>query len=72
MMKKTVKIEGMMCPHCENRVKQALEALDQVESAAVSHETGTAEVALKAEAADSVLKSAVEAAGYQVTGIENS
>ncbi len=72
MMKKTVKIEGMMCPHCENRVKQALEALDQVESAAVSHETGTAEVTLKAEAADSVLKGAVEAAGYQVTGIENS
>ncbi len=70
-MKKTVKIEGMMCPHCENRVKQALEALDQVESAAVSHETGTAEVTLKAETADSVLKDAVEAAGYQVTGIEN-
>jgi len=69
-MKKTMKIEGMMCPHCSGRVKKCLEALEQVESAEVSHESGTAVVTLKAELADDVLKKTVEDAGYDVLGIE--
>ncbi|MBQ1311756.1 MAG: heavy-metal-associated domain-containing protein [Blautia sp.] len=69
-MTKTMKIEGMMCGHCEATVKKALEALDQVESAVVSHEAGTAVVTLKAELADDVLKKAVEDKDYKVLGIE--
>ena len=69
-MKKTMKIEGMMCGHCEARVKKALEALDGVESAEVSHEKGTAIVSLKADVADSTLKQAVEAQDYKVKSIE--
>ena len=69
-MKKTMKIEGMMCKHCEARVKKALEAVEGVESAEVSHEAGTAIVTLQAEVADSVLKAAVEAQDYPVLGIE--
>ena len=69
-MTKTMKIEGMMCGHCEATVKKALEALDQVESAVVSHEAGTAVVTLKAEIADDVLKKAVEDKDYKVLGIE--
>ncbi len=69
-MKKTMKIEGMMCGHCSGRVKTVLEALDGVASAAVSHETGTAEVELSAAIEDAVLKSAVEAQGYTVLSIE--
>ncbi|MBR0379593.1 MAG: heavy metal translocating P-type ATPase [Mogibacterium sp.] len=69
-MKKTMKIEGMMCPHCEAAVKGALEALDGVTSADVSHEAGTAAVWMSAEVADAVLKEAVEAKDYKVTGIE--
>ncbi len=69
-MKKTLKIDGMMCGHCEARVKKCLEALDGVESAAVSHESGTAEVTLAADVPDEVLKKAVEDQDYQVTGIE--
>ncbi len=69
-MKKTMKIEGMMCRHCEARVKKALEALEGVESAEVSHESGTAIVTLKAELPDSVLKAAVEAQDYPVLAIE--
>ena len=69
-MKKTMKIEGMMCGHCEARVKKCLEALDGVESAAVSHESGTAEVSLAADVSDEVLRKAVEDQDYQVTGIE--
>ena len=69
-MKKTMKIEGMMCAHCEARVKKALEALDGVESAEVSHEKGTAIVSLKADVADSTLKQAVEAQDYKVTAVE--
>ena len=69
-MKKTMKIEGMMCGHCEARVKKALEALEQVESAEVSHEAGTAVVTLKEEVADDVLKKAVEAQDYEVKGIK--
>ena len=65
-----MKIEGMMCGHCEARVKKALEALPQVESAQVSHETGSAVVTLNAGTPDSVLKEAVEAQDYKVLGIE--
>ena len=69
-MTKTMKIEGMMCGHCEARVKKALEALDQVEQAEVSHEKGTAVVTLKEAVADEVLKKAVEDQDYKVTGIQ--
>ena len=69
-MTKTMKIEGMMCPHCEARVKKALEALDGVAAAEVSHVAGTAVVTLSAALADDVLKNAVEAQDYQVLGIE--
>ncbi len=68
-MEKTLKIEGMMCPHCEARVKGVLEALPEVEAATVSHTAGTAVVTLKAEVADAALKKAVEDAGYPVTEI---
>lgn len=69
-MKKTLKVEGMMCGHCEARVKKALEALPEVDKAVVSHEAGTAIVTLNAEVADDVLKNAVEAQDYKVTGIQ--
>ena len=68
-MEKTMKIEGMMCEHCEARVKKSLEALPEVEAAAVSHENGTAVVTLKSEVADDVLKKAVEDQDYKVTEI---
>ena len=69
-MKKTLRIEGMMCPHCEARVKKALEALPEVAQAAVSHEAGTAVVTLNAAVSDQALKAAVEAQDYTVTAIE--
>lgn len=69
-MKKTMKIEGMMCSHCEASVKKVLEAIDGVESAEVSHEAGTAIVTMSKEVSNDVLKSAVEAKDYNVTGIE--
>ena len=69
-MTKTMKIEGMMCGHCENRVKKALEAVAGVESAVVSHEAGTAVVTLSSDVADDVLKKAVEDQDYTVKGIE--
>ena len=69
-MEKTMKIEGMMCGHCEARVKKALEALEQVESAAVSHEAGTAVVTLKSDVADDVLKKAVEDQDYKVLSVQ--
>ena len=69
-MKKTIKIEGMMCGHCEATVKKALEALPQVDAAQVSHTAGTAVVTLNAGVADDVLAQAVEAKDYKVTGIE--
>ena len=69
-MKKTLKVEGMMCGHCEARVKKALEALPEVAEAVVSHEAGTAIVTLNAEVADDVLKNAVEAQDYKVIGIQ--
>ncbi|MBQ8641251.1 MAG: heavy metal translocating P-type ATPase [Clostridia bacterium] len=65
-MEKTMKIEGMMCGHCEARVKKALEALKQVEEAVVSHETGTAVVKLNKDVSDAVLKKTVEKEGYKV------
>lgn len=68
-MEKTMKIEGMMCGHCEARVKKALEALPEVEQAVVSHEAGTAVVTLKSALADDVLKKAVEDQDYKVLGI---
>ena len=68
-MKKTMKIEGMMCGHCEATVKKALEALDGVASAEVSHEAGTAVVELSADVADDVLKKTVEDKDYKVTAI---
>ena len=69
-MEKTMKIEGMMCGHCEARVKKVLEALPQVEGAAVSHEAGTAVVTLNAELADEVLKKTVEDQDYKVISIQ--
>ena len=69
-MTKTMKIEGMMCGHCEATVKKALEALSGVASAEVSHEAGTAVVTLSGEVADDVLKNAVEEKDYKVTAIE--
>jgi len=69
-MVKTMKIEGMMCGHCEARVKKTLEALEGVAEAAVSHTAGTAVVTLDGDVADDVLKSAVEAQDYKVLGIE--
>jgi Cu2+-exporting ATPase len=68
-MKKTMKIEGMMCGHCEARVKKTLESLPQVDEAVVSHEAGTAVVTLNADVDDAVLKDAVEAQDYKVTEI---
>ena len=68
-MKKTMKIEGMMCGHCEATVKKALEGLDGVASAKVSHEAGTAVVELSADVADDVLKKTVEDKDYKVTAI---
>lgn len=68
-MKKTMKIEGMMCGHCEATVKKALEGLDGVTSAEVSHEAGTAVVELSADVTDDVLKKTVEDKDYKVTAI---
>ena len=69
-MTKTLKIEGMMCPHCEARVKKALEAVDGVAAAEVSHVAGTAVVMLSADVANDTLRNAVEAQDYKVLGIE--
>ena len=68
-MTKTMNIEGMMCGHCEARVKKALEALAGVEGAEVSHEKGTAVVNMSADVADDTLKEAVEAQDYKVDSI---
>ena len=69
-MKKTLHVEGMMCGHCEARVKKALEALPEVSEAVVSHTAGTAIVTLTADVSNETLKKAVEDQDYQVTGIE--
>ena len=68
-MEKTLTIEGMMCPHCEATVKKALESLEGVAAAEVSHEKGTAVVTLEKEVADEVLKEAVEAKDYKVVSV---
>ncbi len=69
-MEKTLHIQGMMCQHCEMHTKNALEAVDGVEKAAVSHEKGTAVVTLTHDVPDAVLREAVQQQGYTVTGIE--
>lgn len=69
-MEKTIKIEGMMCGHCEARVKKCLEALPEVTEAVVSHEAGTAVLSMSAEVSDETLKKTVEEQDYKVTGIE--
>ena len=69
-MKKTLTVEGMMCMHCEARVKKALEAVDGVVSAVADHEAGTAVVELSRDVPNEVLKSAVEAQDYVVKAVE--
>ena len=69
-MKKTMKIEGMMCGHCEAAVKKALEAVDGVTEAVVSHENGTAVVTLSKEVDNDVLKKTVEDKDYKVTAVK--
>ena len=69
-MEKTMKIEGMMCGHCEATVKKALESLDGVTEAVVSHEKGTAVVKLSADVSSDVLKKAVEDKDYTVVSVE--
>ncbi len=69
-MTKTMKIEGMMCGHCEARVKKCLEALEQVSEAVVSHEAGTAVLTLSAEVSDEELRKTVEAQDYKVLSVE--
>ncbi len=70
IMTKTMHIQGMMCGHCEGRVKSTLEAMEQVESAVVSHADGTAVVTLKSDISNDILKDAVEKQGYPVTSID--
>lgn len=69
-MTKTMNIEGMMCGHCEATVKKALEAVDGVTEAVVSHENGTAVVTLSKEIDNDVLKKAVEDKDYKVTAVK--
>lgn len=69
-MEKTMKIEGMMCGHCEARVKKVLEALPEVDSAAVSHTAGTAVLTLNADISNDTLKKVIEDQDYKVLGIE--
>ena len=70
IMKKTLKIEGMMCGHCEMHIKKALEAIDGVTEVSVSHKTGIAVVTLDKDVSDDVLKQAVADQGYQVIDIQ--
>ena len=69
-MKKTIKIEGLMCPHCEAHAKTALENIGGVTVLDISHKTGIANVELDGNVADEALKAAVESQGYKVIGIE--
>ena len=69
-MTKTMKINGMMCGHCEARVKKTLEALEQVSEAVVSHEAGTAVLTLNAEISNEELKKIIEDQDYEVVSIE--
>ena len=68
-MTKIVKIEGMMCPHCEAHVKKSLESLEGVESAVPSHEKNMAELSLSKEVSEDAIKQAVEEAGYTFVGM---
>lgn len=68
-MTKTVNIEGMMCAHCEANVKKALEALDGIESAVVSHESGTAVIELSKDVDDDLIKQAIEDKDYKFISI---
>lgn len=70
-MKKLMEIDGMMCGHCEARVKKCLDELTQVDEAIVSHEKGTAELTLNQEMSDDELKNVVEAQGYTVKSISD-
>ena len=65
-MEKTIKVEGMMCPHCEKHIKDALEKIDGVTEATASHEKGEVKLVLSKEVADSLLEKAVSDAGYKV------
>lgn len=69
-MTKTIKIKGMMCPHCEAHVKNALDALDGVTVTEVSHNKGIATVKISESVTDEVLKSTVKSQGYEVLNIE--
>ena len=69
-MTKTVKIEGMMCEHCEARVKKALEAIDGVENAAPNHNTHSAQITLSKDVPEETLKAAIEAQDYKFLGIQ--
>ena len=69
-MTKTIRIEGMMCPHCEAHVKKALEALDGVENVVPSHVEKKATLTLTSPVSDETLKATVEAQGYKVLGVE--
>ena len=69
-MNKTIKIEGMMCPHCENHVKTKLETIPGVSDVQVSHKDGTAKVKVAEEVNDEILMAAVETEGYKVLGVE--
>ena len=71
-MEKTMNIEGMMCGHCEARVKKALEELPEVDEAVVSHETGTAVVTLNKDLSNDALKKAVEDQGYTVGDVSSA
>ncbi|MDE6719013.1 MAG: HAD-IC family P-type ATPase, partial [Treponemataceae bacterium] len=70
VMKKTLKVEGMMCAHCEGRVKSALEEIAGVASASASHESGTVVVELNGDVSDDALKEKIKAQGYKVLGVE--
>ena len=70
-MKKTIQIEGMMCPHCEARVKKVLEKFPEIDSAEVSHEAGTAVVTLNAPMDETAVKQAVEDQDYKVLGFSD-
>ena len=70
IMTKTMKIEGMMCPHCENRVRKTLEAMDGIESAVVSHVEGTAVLTLTKNVDNDLLKKTIEDQGYPVLEIK--
>lgn len=67
-MEKTIKVNGMMCEHCEAHIKKALEKIDGVESAQANHKSGTVALVLSKEVADDALKSAVTKAGYEFAG----